>query len=350
MIKKNAIVLSAGIGNAILMIPLLKKIKSNGLEICIILNSVFINKEFIEFNNFPCDEIIELSKFNKLKFIVNNFKRFDKMFLDYSSSSVRNILLSTLVSNKVIVMRKNHLYLPKVFYINEKKDTHAAVLNLQLFDNEYKESDFDISELELTLKNTDKPDIIRKIESAKKNPVVVQLSSANLKAPYKNWPVNSWILFMNDISLKFPNLHLILMGDENEIVFGKQIKNEVKGNVTNLIGKTDLIEMCSILYHSKFYIGLDSGLMHLAVAYNIPTFSIFGASSYHFVGYDKFDNKKHKVIYNPISCWPCHGFSQTNRLKVKKPSDCQDFSCLKGLEPDKVFLLFLNFYNSAFSI
>lgn len=348
MIIKNAVVFSAGIGNAILMIPLLKKLKSEGAKISIILNSVFINKEFIEYNNFPYDEVIELSRIDKFKFIVNNFKRYEKIFLDYSSSSVKNILLSTLISKKIIVMRKKHLYIPNVTYITEKKDTHAAVSNLQLLNKTYTESDFNISDLKLDIKNSYKSDLISKIESNRKIPVIIQTSSSNLTAPYKNWPTEYWILFLNNVSIKFPNLYFILMGDENEIVIGKKLENELKSNFTNLIGKTNLLEMCSIIYHSKFYIGLDSGLMHLAVGYNIPTFSIFGASSYNCFGYEKFSTN-HKVIFNMISCWPCLGYNFTNKLKVNNPKDCDDHECLNLISPNFVFNEFQVFYQKLYT-
>lgn len=343
--KKIAIFLSAGIGDAVLMIPLLKKIKSNGHKIHIILDTIFINKEFLEFNNYIYDELTDLHQIKVGNFICNNFQRFDQAFLDYSSSSVKNVFLSTFISKRVIAMRKKHIFFPNVTYRNEKYETHAAVLNIQLFDKEYKGSDFDISQLKLTLKNDFKPDIIRNIETDGKIPVVIQASSANMKAPYKNWPVENWISLINKNSLDFPHLFFILMGDESEISIGKQIENGLKGSFINLIGKTELTEMCNILYFSKLYVGLDSGLMHLAVAYGIPTFSIFGASSYHFVGYEKFDSKKHKVIYNPIKCWPCHGFSKTNKTRVKNPNNCPDLECLIDIKPEKVINEFKGYYS-----
>ena len=343
-IKQIALIISSGLGNAVMLIPLLKKIKDKkSSHTTIFLDSPFVSKDFLIYNDFQFDEIIELTKINKTNYIFKNLLSFDTIYLDYSSSSIKNLIFSRLISKNVIALRKNKIPFLNIEYRDERENIHAVVLNLQLSDKEYRESDFDISDLKLTLKNTDKPDIILDIKSSGKIPVVIQISSANLNAPYKNWPIKYWKDFLNDISIKFPDLHLILMGDENEIMIGKQIENEVKGNVMNLIGKTELIEMCSTLYHSKIYIGLDSGLMHLAVAYGIPSFSIFGASSYHFVGYEKFDNKKHKVIYNPISCWPCHGFSQTNKSRVSNPGKCPDFMCLTGIKPDFVFKEFLSF-------
>jgi ADP-heptose:LPS heptosyltransferase len=351
MLKKNtkiALIISSGLGNAVMLVPLLNKLKEGKTNhITIFLDSPFVSDTFLKFNEFPFDELIELTKINKTNYIFNNIRSFDIIYLDYSSSSLKNVLFSSLLSKNTVAFKKNKIPFLNIKYRNEKENTHSTVLNIQLFDKDYKESDFDISQLKLNMKNGFKPDTILNIEKEKKIPVVIQASSANMKAPYKNWPVEKWISLINMISIDFPDLSFILMGDENEISIGKQIEKGLLGSFINLIGKTELTEMCNILYFSKLYIGLDSGLMHLAVAYGIPTFSIFGASSYHFVGYEKFDNKKHKVIYNPINCWPCHGFSKTNTNRLTNPGQCPDFQCINGISPEKVFSAFSDFFSTC---
>jgi ADP-heptose:LPS heptosyltransferase len=103
--------------------------------------------------------------------------------------------------------------------------------------------------------------------------------------------------------------------------------------------------MCQVLYSSKLYLGLDSGLMHLAVAYGKPTFSIFGASSYELFGYEKFNSLVHKVEINSLNCYPCNGYSRRNKLRVKNPKDCPDNICLINKKPDEVADSFIRFYN-----
>lgn len=46
----------------------------------------------------------------------------------------------------------------------------------------------------------------------------------------------------------------------------------------DLVGHPDLLDLFAILGHCAFYIGNDSGLMHLAAAAGIPTLGLFGPS------------------------------------------------------------------------
>jgi ADP-heptose:LPS heptosyltransferase len=346
-IKKIALFISSGIGNAVILIPLLNKLKdTQTYHITLLLDSSFVSKDFLIFNNFPCDEIIELKKINKLKYIFTNMLGFDITYLEYSSSSIKNLIFSRILSKNVIAFRKAKIPFLNIEYRKEKENTHAAILALQLYQKEFSESDFDFSTFSLKPKNTNKADKIKHIESIGKTPVVIQASSANLTAPYKNWPINYWIQFLNSISKNYPDFYFILLGDENEVAIGEELQNALQCPFANLIGKTDLTEMCELLLNSKIYIGLDSGLMHLAVAYDKPTFSIFGASSYEFVGYEKFDPHHHKVVYNPLYCWPCQRFSKQNRIRVNNPKDCPDILCLKNIKPDKVTDSFIRFYDA----
>jgi ADP-heptose:LPS heptosyltransferase len=344
-IKKIALFISSGIGNAVVLVPLLNKLKdAQNCHITLLLDSVFVSKEFLIFNNFSCDDIIELTKINKLNYIFTNMFGFDIIFLDYSSSSIKNLLLSRILSKNIIAFRKVKIPCLNIEYRKENQNIHAVILALQLYQKDFREYDFDISEFSIKPKKANQVDLIKYIDSIGKIPIVIQASSANMTALYKNWPLNYWIHFLNKISENYQDFYFVLLGDKYEMAIAEVLQNDLQCPFINLIGKTDHTEMCELLLNSKMYIGLDSGLMHLAVAYGIPTFSVFGASSFEFVGYEKFDNKNHKVVYNPIHCWPCHGFSKTNRSKVKKPSDCVDIECLLKLKPDKVFEEFIRFY------
>lgn len=347
--SKAAIFFSAGIGDAILMVPLIRELQSCSYQVTIFLNSPFIDEEFLQFNKIPCDKLIKTSLGFSLNMIFSYFKKFDIVFLDYSSSSIVNISTGIFISRKLFVHRKRKLIFPGVKFLFEKPGTHAAILNLQLFNHKFLEKDFTIDQLKLVIRDTQKPDIIINIERESKIPIFVQPSAANLTAKYKNWPVEYWIELMKKIIEKFDVFKLILIGDKNEIEIGELLYSHLGDHCVNMIGKTDLTKASKILYYSKMYLGLDSGFMHLAVAYGLPTFSIFGASSYEFVGYEKFDNIKHKVVYNPLNCWPCHGFSKTNKIKVKNPKDCSEIKCLNSLKSEMIFIMFKNFYKSTIS-
>lgn len=346
--QKALVFFSAGIGDAVLMVPLLKKLKSSGFHITIFKNSLFIDKEFLKFNQFPYDEFINIDfRFHKFK-ILSLFKFFDFAFLDYSSSSIKNIFYAFFMSKKLIIHRKKTFPIPSARFLEELPGTHVAVLNVQLFDMKFTNESFDLEMIKLKIQKREKPEIINKIEESGKIPVFVQVSSANMTAKYKNWPIEYWTEFLKKILNKYSDLMIILVGDSNEIEIGKHLKQSLDQSCINVVGNTNLIEACNLLYFSKFYIGLDSGFMHLAVAYSLPTFSIFGASSIDYFGYGKF-SKLHKVIYSKVDCWPCLGYKFVNNSKVKNPKLCQEHVCLENIKPELAIIEFIEFFTNVFS-
>ncbi len=74
--------------------------------------------------------------------------------------------------------------------------------------------------------------------------------------------------------------------------------------VMNLVNKTTLREMASILRSTKALVTTDSGPMHMGVAVNTPTIALFGPTTKEF-GFDpRF--KKAWVLEENLECRPCH--------------------------------------------
>jgi ADP-heptose:LPS heptosyltransferase len=73
-------------------------------------------------------------------------------------------------------------------------------------------------------------------------------------------------------------------------VFGASAEREAvaellaRPNVVDLVGTTTLAEAYACLGRCAFYLGNDSGLMHMAAAAGIPTLGLFGPSSEVFYG------------------------------------------------------------------
>lgn len=343
--SKNILVfISSGIGNSVLMIPLLNELnKFPKISITILLDSPFLDKDYLRIIGFPVDSIIQFSSLNRLKYILSNINRFDVAYLDFSSSSVRNLLIATIISQKVKYMRKKKLPLPKTIFVKPEEATHAAILNMRLLKEKYSDKDFALDDIRLK-NNIAKPEIITRIKKLTNIIISVQVSAANLAVKYKNWPIEYWIEFFDLTYSKYNKIFFLLLGDSNEIEIGKRILEGSKNkNIISFIGKTELSQAVSILKHSDLYVGLDSGFMHLAVAFGIPTFTIFGASSENMYGYQKFESQKHRIIVEELSCRSCNIWIGNNTTKVDNPNNCPDFECLNKLKPEIVFNEFIKF-------
>jgi ADP-heptose:LPS heptosyltransferase len=278
-------------------------------------------------------------------FISSHINYFSECYLDYSSSSIKNLFFASLVSKNTFAYRKGKIFLPKVKYIKPEIGIHAAVLHAKMIDSSTNEKEFNLDLLKLEVKNTASSHLNKTIKSNSKI-ISVQVSSANFNAKYKNWPVQYWIELLDKIIKIYPEYTIVLLGDKNEITIEKEIISKIKSKrLISFIGKTTLVDVSAILYNSDIYIGLDSGFMHLAVAYGIPTFTILGGSSEDFIGYHKFD-KKHFVIHSDLSCRSCHAWIGANASRVNNPNNCPDIKCLIDLLPEIVFEKFELFVNN----
>lgn len=88
----------------------------------------------------------------------------------------------------------------------------------------------------------------------------------------KLWPTQHWIELGKHLSRQ--NLPLLLpWGNSAEHDRAKQIASAVPGAA--VLPKMNLAQLACLIGRATAVVGLDTGLMHLAVALNIPTLAIF---------------------------------------------------------------------------
>jgi len=123
----------------------------------------------------------------------------------------------------------------------------------------------------------------------------------------------------------------VLAGDEkdregNERVIEEARQKDREGEIdpiVNLAGKTNLVALCQLLKGASLFVGVDSGIMHLASSLDIPVVGIFGPTDPSQVGPQ---NKKSVVVQKKeMECVPCD-------LK-----GCEERGCLTGLDVKEVF-------------
>ena len=70
--------------------------------------------------------------------------------------------------------------------------------------------------------------------------------------------------------------NVLFVGVTDEIPIISEIQERMRGDSLNIAGKTDLIQLASILHACTMFIGNDSGPMHLAAAVGTPTIGLYG--------------------------------------------------------------------------
>lgn len=324
--KQALVFFSAGVGDAILLVPLVNELKKNGYKV----TGLFTSKYDCEsiFENTELFDSIEIKK-NKLSLIlfsILNFRKFDTVFLNHFSYSKSHLVLATLFGKHIYTNYKEFTSAQSshsINFIEPKTNTHDALQNVFLFT-----ANSSTQYLDFNIKY--KPQQNNKFNLPAEY-IVVQASSANNNAPFKNWPFENWLQLFKHLS----NRNIVLLGDNTETHLNNTLNSNNYPNVISLIGKTNLNEVMEIIYHSKFYIGLDSGLMHIAVALNKPTFTIWGASNPKLYGYD-WMGERHKVISLNLPCAPCSSWLNANTTRVSNPNQCPDFKCIKEISVEMV--------------
>ena len=124
-------------------------------------------------------------------------------------------------------------------------------------------------------------------------------------------------------------LNPVLVGGEDSREVGEKIIEIVRENdkknkmnhIQNLSGKTNLKELCYLLKEASLFVGVDSGVMHLASSFDIPVVGIFGPTDPFYVGPQ---NRRSRVVREKMECSPCY-------LK-----GCEERPCMKNLDVQRV--------------
>jgi heptosyltransferase-2 len=120
----------------------------------------------------------------------------------------------------------------------------------------------------------------------------------------KRWYPERFATVAKEFSDKFD---IIIFGGPNEVEMANEIESNLKSwhveNYTNLAGKTNIQELCQNIGGCSLFITNDSGPMHIAAAYQVPTVSIFGPTKYKETS--QFKNEKSKMVRHDMECSPC---------------------------------------------
>ena len=113
---------------------------------------------------------------------------------------------------------------------------------------------------------------------------------------------------------------IIFLGNKSEIELSKTICQAPQ--IINLVGKTSLRELISIISVCDVFLANDSGPMHIAAALQTPLVALFGPT-------DATVSRPYpngKVIQRHVSCSPCHR------------RECpHDHACMKAIGVDEVY-------------
>lgn len=146
--------------------------------------------------------------------------------------------------------------------------------------------------------------------------------------PTKRWPRESWARLIKKITAERGG-KVLLVGGPGEVEWNAGIERLAgPSNCLNLTGKTDMGGLMEAIRPLKVFISNDSGPMHIAAALGVPAVGIFGPTTRE-LGFFPY-GPGNRVIETPLACRPCalHGSKKCPR---------GHFLCMRLLTVEEVF-------------
>lgn len=140
--------------------------------------------------------------------------------------------------------------------------------------------------------------------------------------PSRKWPSGRFAEAANEIAKRF-DMDVMLCGSPRERELTERIESEIKVRAHNVAGKTTICGLAALLRKCALFITNDTGSMHLAAVFGVPTVAVFGpgdCARYWPPG----DPSKIRVVYRGAPCAPC--------LNV----ECEHLSCLRAVSVEMV--------------
>jgi heptosyltransferase-2 len=144
----------------------------------------------------------------------------------------------------------------------------------------------------------------------------------------KRWYPKEFAKVIIELSKEYDTL---IFGGNGEVDMAKDIEDELLGsnitNYQNLAGKTSVEELIEKIANLDLFITNDSGPMHLAAAFGVPTICIFGPTK--FTETSQWRNEKSVIVKKDFACMPC--------MKRECPLRGEEYhQCMKNIQANNV--------------
>ncbi|MDY0051614.1 MAG: glycosyltransferase family 9 protein, partial [Aliarcobacter sp.] len=171
---------------------------------------------------------------------------------------------------------------------------------------------------------------IDKLLNSNKKIVGYQIGAADV---YKMWPIENFIDLGKKI-LDFDDKTIIVItGIEKEFELAEIIVNSLGKRVLNLCGTCNIEELPYLLKRMNILITNDTGTMHLAIAIDTPTISLFSTTN--------------SVLSGPYHDFDIHNVIQKDGLSVQTlPKKDRTNDNMKLISTKDVFKKYCEKYNS----
>lgn len=137
------------------------------------------------------------------------------------------------------------------------------------------------------------------------------------RKPANRWPARSF----GELSARLP-VRTLVVGSRADSALAEEVVSFSKGMAVSIAGKTDLRGLISVVREALFMVSNDTGPMHIAAAFGVPVFALFGPADPVRTGPY---GKGHYIIRSGAECAPCFR------------RNCQNPHCMTDISVDIVY-------------
>jgi heptosyltransferase-2 len=117
----------------------------------------------------------------------------------------------------------------------------------------------------------------------------------------KRWFPERFAVVADELAAEY-GVKVVLTGGPGEREIGADIERSMRRPPLNLIGRTSVRELMAVLARCRLMVTNDSGPMHIAAAFGVPTVAIFGPTD-HTTTSPLGD--RCRIVRNAVDCAPC---------------------------------------------
>jgi heptosyltransferase-2 len=151
---------------------------------------------------------------------------------------------------------------------------------------------------------------------------VVGINPGAVYGSAKRWPEDRFAIIGDWVAERW-GAKVLLFGSFSETELGARISGYMHTNPANLCGLTTLGQAMALIKRCNLFLTNDSGLMHVAAAFNIPMVAIFGPTDPVTTGPV---SGNARIVRHSIDCSPC--------LKEVCPFN---HGCMLSIDPGEVW-------------
>ncbi len=329
--KKILIIHTFGMGDMIMALPMLNQVYhdfpnakidlfyTNSAAKFPITNPHFINKIF--YSNYEIRNLFKIIQSLRRK-------RYDVSIvtsISFASKPIKLAFFSYLVGAKERVGEYLKKEIP-ILYTKQNKferSLHRVKVNMNLWSLVTKKKYY-LKEIKISLNLSQEAELFAEDFIEKNNLIdfrkmVVHVGTSS-KGKHRRWENEKFINLIKRIKADHPKNKIIIAAGPDELKESERIARKTN----SLIVKNEPLEnIAAIIKKADFFLNSDSGLGHIASAFDTEIFTIFGPGDERKTA--PYSNKVH-IIKKNLSCQPC----------LYPEKDC-NIKCLKQLSVMEVY-------------